>query len=149
MRCAARSAVDFAIEVATVLGLLLYAIARVGVGTDSIDLAAATEAGVVVMTTPGANRETAADHAVAMILAEPPSQRRRNALILFAGFLLYERRTPVLAHDLRAQDDVARLDLPNHASPLRGATHPGRNGQRGKRPAGDVAHAPSYAYRGS
>ena len=47
----------------------LRVIARVGVGTDSIDLAAATEAGVVVTTTPGANRETAADHAMAMILA--------------------------------------------------------------------------------
>jgi phosphoglycerate dehydrogenase-like enzyme len=47
----------------------LRAIARVGVGTDSIDLAAATEAGVVVMTTPGANRDTTADHALALILA--------------------------------------------------------------------------------
>jgi phosphoglycerate dehydrogenase-like enzyme len=47
----------------------LRVIARVGVGTDSIDLDAATEAGVVVTTTPGANRETAADHALAMILA--------------------------------------------------------------------------------
>jgi phosphoglycerate dehydrogenase-like enzyme len=47
----------------------LRVIARVGVGTDSIDLAAATEAGVVVTTTQGANRETAADHALAMILA--------------------------------------------------------------------------------
>jgi phosphoglycerate dehydrogenase-like enzyme len=47
----------------------LRAIARVGVGTDSIDLDAATEAGVVVMTTPGANRETTADHALALILA--------------------------------------------------------------------------------
>jgi phosphoglycerate dehydrogenase-like enzyme len=47
----------------------LRAVARVGVGTDSIDLAAATDAGVVVMTTPGANRETTADHALALILA--------------------------------------------------------------------------------
>jgi phosphoglycerate dehydrogenase-like enzyme len=47
----------------------LRVIARVGVGTDSIDLGAATEAGVVVTTTPGANRETVADHAMAMILA--------------------------------------------------------------------------------
>lgn len=47
---------------------LLRVIARVGVGTDSIDIAAATEAGVVVTTTPGANHETAADHALAMIL---------------------------------------------------------------------------------
>lgn len=47
----------------------LRVISRVGVGTDSIDLEAATEAGIVVTTTPGANRETAADHAVALILA--------------------------------------------------------------------------------
>src|ERR1044071_369311 len=47
----------------------LRAIARVGVGTDSIDLQAATDAGVVVTTTPGANRETTADHALALILA--------------------------------------------------------------------------------
>jgi phosphoglycerate dehydrogenase-like enzyme len=47
----------------------LRVVARVGVGTDSIDLDAATAAGVVVTTTPGANRETAADHALAMILA--------------------------------------------------------------------------------
>jgi phosphoglycerate dehydrogenase-like enzyme len=47
----------------------LRVVARVGVGTDSVDIAAATDAGVVVTTTPGANRETAADHALAMILA--------------------------------------------------------------------------------
>jgi phosphoglycerate dehydrogenase-like enzyme len=47
----------------------LRAIARVGVGTDSIDLQAATDAGVVVTTTPGANCETTADHALALILA--------------------------------------------------------------------------------
>ena len=47
----------------------LRVVARVGVGTDSIDLDAATEAGVVVTTTPGANCETAADHALALILA--------------------------------------------------------------------------------
>jgi phosphoglycerate dehydrogenase-like enzyme len=46
----------------------LRVIARVGVGIDSIDLEAATEAGVVVTTTPGANRETVADHALALIL---------------------------------------------------------------------------------
>ena len=47
----------------------LKVIARVGVGTDSIDLTAATEAGVAVMVTPGGNRETVADHALALILA--------------------------------------------------------------------------------
>jgi len=47
----------------------LRVVARVGVGTDSIDVDAATAAGVVVTTTPGANQETTADHALAMILA--------------------------------------------------------------------------------
>jgi phosphoglycerate dehydrogenase-like enzyme len=46
----------------------LRVIARVGVGTDSVDLAAATECGVVVTVTPGANEATVADHVVAMTL---------------------------------------------------------------------------------
>src|SRR5215218_7086793 len=47
----------------------LRVIARVGVGTDSIDLGAARRCGVAVCTTPGANASTAADHAVALMLA--------------------------------------------------------------------------------
>jgi phosphoglycerate dehydrogenase-like enzyme len=47
----------------------LRVIARVGIGTDTIDLRAATDEGVVVTVTPGANQETTADHAVAMMLA--------------------------------------------------------------------------------
>jgi D-3-phosphoglycerate dehydrogenase len=47
----------------------LRVIARLGVGTDSIDLEAATRAGVVVTTTPGLNDETCADHALALLLA--------------------------------------------------------------------------------
>jgi phosphoglycerate dehydrogenase-like enzyme len=47
----------------------LRVIARVGIGTDAIDLEAATDVGVVVTITPGANQETTADHAVAMMLA--------------------------------------------------------------------------------
>jgi phosphoglycerate dehydrogenase-like enzyme len=47
----------------------LRAIARVGVGIDSIDIEAATEAGVVVTTTPGANKQTVADHTLALMLA--------------------------------------------------------------------------------
>ena len=47
----------------------LRVIARVGVGTDSIDLDAATAAGVAVTVTPGANDHTVADHAVALMLA--------------------------------------------------------------------------------
>ncbi|MGH2744111.1 MAG: phosphoglycerate dehydrogenase [Gammaproteobacteria bacterium] len=47
----------------------LRAIARVGVGIDSIDMKAATEAGVAVTTTPGANNQTVADHTLALMLA--------------------------------------------------------------------------------
>lgn len=47
----------------------LKVIARTGVGVDAIDMDAATNAGVVVATTPGANEEAVADHALAMMLA--------------------------------------------------------------------------------
>ncbi len=47
----------------------LRVLARLGVGVDSIDLEAATRAGVVVTTTPGLNDETCADHALALMLA--------------------------------------------------------------------------------
>ncbi|MCW2994884.1 MAG: D-isomer specific 2-hydroxyacid dehydrogenase [Conexibacter sp.] len=47
----------------------LRVIARVGVGTDSVDLAAATARGVAVTITPGANESTVADHTVALMLA--------------------------------------------------------------------------------
>ena len=47
----------------------LQVIARVGVGIDSIDVTAATELGVAIATTPGANEDTVADHALAMMLA--------------------------------------------------------------------------------
>jgi phosphoglycerate dehydrogenase-like enzyme len=46
----------------------LQVIARVGVGVDSIDVGAATELGVAITTTPGANEETVADHTIAMML---------------------------------------------------------------------------------
>jgi phosphoglycerate dehydrogenase-like enzyme len=47
----------------------LRVIARVGVGTDSIDLTAARRHGIAVCTTPGANASSTADHAVALMLA--------------------------------------------------------------------------------
>jgi phosphoglycerate dehydrogenase-like enzyme len=47
----------------------LRVVARVGIGVDSIDLAAASAAGVAVTTTPGVNESTTADHTVALMLA--------------------------------------------------------------------------------
>ena len=46
----------------------LKVIARTGVGFDSIDLAAATEKGIVVATTPGTVDSAVADHAFALML---------------------------------------------------------------------------------
>ena len=48
---------------------MLRVIARVGVGVDSIDLAAATDHGIAVTVTPGANEATVADHTLALMLA--------------------------------------------------------------------------------
>lgn len=47
----------------------LRVLARVGVGTDSIDLAAATDHGVLVTVTPNANHLVVADHTLALILS--------------------------------------------------------------------------------
>jgi phosphoglycerate dehydrogenase-like enzyme len=47
----------------------LRVIARVGVGTDSIDIEAATRNGVAVCITPGVNAATTADHTIALMLA--------------------------------------------------------------------------------
>jgi D-3-phosphoglycerate dehydrogenase len=47
----------------------LRIVARYGAGFDSVDLAAATERGIVVTNTPGANAESVADHAVGLMLA--------------------------------------------------------------------------------
>jgi D-3-phosphoglycerate dehydrogenase len=47
----------------------LRAIVRAGVGTDNIDGAAATRAGIVVMNTPAGNTLSTAEHAITLLLA--------------------------------------------------------------------------------
>jgi len=47
----------------------LQVIGRAGVGVDNIDLPAASERGIVVMNTPGANTVAAAEHTMALLLA--------------------------------------------------------------------------------
>jgi D-3-phosphoglycerate dehydrogenase len=47
----------------------LRAIGRAGVGVDNVDLAAATEAGVIVMNTPGGNAISVAEHTLALMLS--------------------------------------------------------------------------------
>lgn len=47
----------------------LRAIVRAGVGVDTIDVAAATRKGIVVMNTPGGNTVSAAEHTIALMLS--------------------------------------------------------------------------------
>ena len=47
----------------------LRVIGRAGTGVDNVDLAAATEKGVVVMNTPGGNAQSVAEHTMALLLA--------------------------------------------------------------------------------
>lgn len=47
----------------------LQILARYGVGTEAVDLAAAAERGVLVTNTPGANADAVADHTIALMLA--------------------------------------------------------------------------------
>ncbi len=47
----------------------LRAIGRAGVGVDNVDLSAATEAGVLVMNTPGGNAVSVAEHTLALMLS--------------------------------------------------------------------------------
>src|SRR5881398_1269770 len=47
----------------------LRAIARAGVGVDTIDVAAATRKGIVVMNTPGGNTLSTAEQTIALLMA--------------------------------------------------------------------------------
>ena len=47
----------------------LRVVARAGVGVDNVDLDAATQAGVLVLNAPGANRISAGEHTIALLLA--------------------------------------------------------------------------------
>ena len=49
--------------------LKLRVVARAGIGTDNIDVEEATRRGIPVLTAPGANSTSAAEHAMAMMLA--------------------------------------------------------------------------------
>src|SRR6202142_2843216 len=57
----------------------LRVIGRAGVGVDNVDLAAATEAGVLVMNTPGGNAVSVAEHTLALMLAMARSIPQANA----------------------------------------------------------------------
>jgi len=64
----------------------LKVVARVGVGYDAVDLAAATEAGVTVTIAPNTNQESVAEHAFALMLAFTRHIPPRHASIASGGW---------------------------------------------------------------
>jgi len=64
----------------------LKIVARCGVGTDSVDMAAATEAGIVATNTPGAMAEGVADYTFALMLAVCRDIPAANALMRSGGW---------------------------------------------------------------
>ena len=72
----------------------LKVISRVGVGTDSIDLAAARDQGIQIVTTPNSPVQSVAEHTLALILSAMKNipqyneQMRRNNHAIIAGSLL-------------------------------------------------------------
>ena len=73
----------------------LKLVARCGVGTDAVDMAAAAEAGVVVTNTPGAMTEAVADYTFALMLGiarrlpESDAMMRSGGWDEFRGVLVY------------------------------------------------------------
>ncbi len=57
----------------------LRVIGRAGVGVDNVDLPAATDAGVLVMNTPGGNAVSVAEHTLALMLSMARSIPQANA----------------------------------------------------------------------
>ena len=57
----------------------LRVVARAGVGFDNIDIGAATQAGVLVLNAPGANRISAGEHTIALLLAVTRRVPQANA----------------------------------------------------------------------
>jgi D-3-phosphoglycerate dehydrogenase len=65
---AVRSATKVKADILEAAGKLTV-IGRAGIGVDNIDVAAATQRGIVVMNTPYGNAITTAEHAIAMVMA--------------------------------------------------------------------------------
>ncbi|MGN6361800.1 MAG: phosphoglycerate dehydrogenase, partial [Thermomicrobiales bacterium] len=85
-------------------GKNLRVVTRAGVGTDNIDVPAATERGVLVLNTPGPNAIAAAEHTLAMMLAVLRHVPRADASLhagrwerkAFVGAELYHKTLGIL-----------------------------------------------------
>lgn len=76
----------------------LKIISRIGIGSDSVDIPAATKRGIAVTVTPGAGSETVAEHAFAMMLALSRRIVEQNNLVKagkwqskVSGYSLYRK----------------------------------------------------------
>lgn len=82
----------------------LKVVARAGVGLDNVDVKAATQAGVMVVNAPTSNIISAAEHAVALLLASARNVPQANASLrsgqwkrsAFTGTELYEKTLGVV-----------------------------------------------------
>jgi len=95
----------------------MRAIGRAGAGVDNIDIAAATEHGIVVMNTPDGNTISAAEHSVAMLLSLLRRIPVANASLRagrwdrksFTGTELWGKRVGVLGLGRIGREVAARL----------------------------------------
>ncbi|HEV3261391.1 MAG TPA: phosphoglycerate dehydrogenase [Gemmataceae bacterium] len=95
----------------------LRVIARAGVGYDAVDVAAATDHGIAVTTTPGTNQDTVAEHTFALILALAKDVVAADRSVRTGGW----RREPSLP--LRGRTlGIAGLGRIGKAVALRGAS---------------------------
>ena len=82
----------------------LRVIGRAGIGVDNVDVAAATERGIVVVNTPAGNSMAAAEHAIALLVALARHVPQANASLkagkwergAFTGMELYTRTLALL-----------------------------------------------------
>ena len=91
-----RSATQIDAE-AIAAGRRLRVVARAGVGLDNVDVDAATKAGVMVVNAPASNIVSAAEHAVALLLAARPQRAAGQRLAQerpVEALGLYRRRAP-------------------------------------------------------
>ena len=97
-------------------GTTLRVVTRAGVGTDNIDVPAATERGIVVLNTPGANTIAAAEHTLALMLALLRQVPRADASLRagkwerkqFVGSELYRKALGILGFGRIGREVAAR-----------------------------------------
>src|SRR6267378_2867608 len=114
---AVRSATKVTAELLAAAGGLKV-IGRAGIGVDNIDVAAATERGIVVMNTPYGNSITAAEHTIAMMFslarqipaADRSTQAGRWEKSRFMGVELFGKTLGIIGcGNIGAIDDAERL----------------------------------------